>query len=277
MIKYLFILLYFCIGSYSFAFYHEFKVDSLPKNVNVLYLRDALRYLSLASNQEEIIDATFNTDSNIKSKLLTFSKEGIRVLIIKDLSSNVQIVNIISLRNAEDLYHASIAITNQGQLFTFPVNSYYATIYAEIREVIIRNINRGVVKINTLGTASTYGTLLAIELSSLQIPVESIVLFGGTRFTDQKTQDGISNTFGLKMLAVTHEYDLSHKMQMKKGYAETLMNEFIICENKNCNDTVFQQTHFTINELLKHFSNTPHKHATIYHDSLLKYNEKRTY
>jgi hypothetical protein len=277
MIRYLFIFLYFCIGSQSFAFYHEFKIGNLPKNVNTLYLRDALRYLSLASNQEQIIDSTFNTDSNIKSKLLTFSKEGIRVLIIKDLSSNTQIVNIISLQNAEDLHRASIATMAQGQLFTFPVNSYYNTVYAEIREVIIRNIHRGVVKINTLGTASVYGTLLAIELSSLQIPVESIILFGGTRFTDQKTQDGISNTFGSRMLAITHEHDLSHKMQMKKFYAETLMNESIICENKNCNDAVFQQTHFTINELLRHSSNTPHEYAAIYHDSLLKYNEKRTY
>jgi len=276
MIRYIFILLYFCIGSYSFAFYHEFKVDSLPKNVNVLYLRDAIRYLSLAGNQEEIIDATFNTDSNIKSKLLTFAKEGIRVLIIKDLSSNVQIVNIISLHNAEDLYRASTAKMTKGQLFTFPVNSYYSTVYAEIREVIIRNVNNGVIKINTLGTASVYGTLLAIELSSLQIPVESIILFGGTRFADQKNQDRISSTFGLRMLAVTHENDLSHKMQMKKGYAETLMNEYIICENKNCNDHIFQQTHFALNNLLRHPLNAPHKYATIYHDSLLKYNEKRT-
>ena len=68
------------------------------------------------------------------------------------------------------------------------------------------------VAINAIGSASVYATLLAIDLQRKQIPMKSIVVFGATRFTDQKSHNAISTTFGKKMMNFTHEYDMNYKI-----------------------------------------------------------------
>ncbi|MDA0617552.1 MAG: hypothetical protein O3A66_02395 [Proteobacteria bacterium] len=255
------------------AKYREYRISEIPQNVSSLYLRDALRYLSLATKTEAIINATYSGYTGVSVKLLTFQKEGIRVMIIKDKTTNIQSINIIALHNGEDIYHAASKPMHQGGLFMFPVNEFYLNKYAEIREVIIRNIQKGVVKINTLGSASPYGTLLAIELSSMQIPVDTVVMFGAVRFTTQDMHNKIAKTFSTRMIALTHENEMNYLTQLKGGYADTLPNEYMICEKPKCSGKIYELKHFSLNDLLRHFSEVPQQHATVYHDSLLKYNE----
>lgn len=263
------VTLLFCVN--ASAKYREYRLPEIPQNVSSLYLRDALRYLSLATKTETVINATYAHYSGMSVKLLTFQNEGVRVMIIKDKTTNIQSVNIIALRNGEDVYHAASKSMKQGGLFMFPVNEFYLNKYAEIREVIIRNINRGVVKINALGSASVYGTLLAIELSSMQIPVDTVVVFGAVRFTTQEMHNKIANTFSTRMIALTHENEINYLTQLKKGYAETLPNEYMICEKPKCAGKIYELKHFALNDLLRHFSEVPQQHAEVYHDSLLKY------
>lgn len=257
----------------SFAKYKEYRIPEIPYNVSSLYLRDALRYLSLATKTEEIINATYSGYTGVSAKLLTFQKEGIRVMIIKDNTTNIQSINIISMHNGEDMSHAVASKMVQGGLFTFPVNEFYMKKYKDIREVIIRNIPQGVVKINTLGSASVYGILLAIELSSMQVPVDTVVMFGGARFTTQDMHNRIAQTFNTRMIYLTHENEINYRIQMKRGYANTLPNEYMICVNPKCAGKIYELDHVKKKELLQHFSEIPQQQAGIYHDSLLKYNE----
>ncbi|MFT4967176.1 MAG: hypothetical protein ACI9CD_000173 [Candidatus Deianiraeaceae bacterium] len=268
------LLLLFCIVANANAFYREYKIKEIPRNINTTYLRDSLRYLALTSQSETIINTTFSDKSTSKIKLMTFTQEGIRVLIISNLITGVQSVNIISLHNAEDIYRSVAKTMIKHTPFTFMVNSFYSKQYGGIRERIIQNISRGVVTINAIGSASVYGTLLAIELSSLQIPVDKIVLFGGARFTDDKTHQSIAHTFASKMVSITHERDISHKMQLRRKYASSIPNQYIICDRiTQCNNDIFTLKHFNITKLIRHFSNVPHLYSEIYHDSLLAYHE----
>lgn len=267
----LMLLMFVCYN--SFAMYREYRIPEIPNTVNSLYLRDSLRYLALATKGERIINATYDGYAGISAKLLTFQDESIRVLILRDSTTNVQSVNIVALDNGRDMHEASFQSLHRGGLFTFPVNKFYLQKYINIREMIIKNIQKGVIKINTIGSASVYGTLLAIELSSLQFPIETMVMFGGVRFTTQEIHDKISKAFSTRLIAITHEDELSHKAQLQSQYAETLPNEYMICRTKDCGNDIFELQIFSLEEFLHHFSEVPYQHIEIYHDSLLQYNE----
>lgn len=273
MVKLLFVF-FALISHYSYAFYHEYRLSKFPENLNPVYVRESLKDLILTSDAEDIIEATLKMQSGVTFSLMTFSKEKIRVLIVNDSKTNTQTVNIIPLDNSYDLYYASKSKLTQDNLFTFPTNKYYITKYAQIRERIIREITSNVVKINTIGSASAYGTLLAIELSSLQVAVDTIIMFGPTRFTSTITHDKITNTFGYKMLALTHQHDISHKIMMRIGVADILRNNFIVCMQSQCSNDIFEQEHFSLTKLKKHFSSIPKKYAEIYYNAFLTQNEK---
>lgn len=271
MTKYilLIIITFVCITCGS-SRYHEYMLPELPQEINRNYLKDALRYISLATQTEKIIKQTFADSDVIDEKLITFKNEFIRVLIINDKSTNIQTINIIALDNAEDLYHAFPKKMVSSQLFTFKINRYYLQKYSEIREGILDSIGKGVVRINTLGTASVYGTLLAIEIASQEIPIDTILMFGPTRFTTADAHRGIADTFGKQMISVTHESDISHLVQMKGQYAEVVPYEYMICHEAGCSKHPFALKHFTPHEVLKHISSDAHSYAMLYHDSLLQ-------
>lgn len=265
----LFLLIFFTFNVN--AKYYEYTLPELPDAVDTIYLRDSLRYLTLTSSEESIIHETLRGTSKTSYKLLTFQNENIRVLIIYDNLKNEQTINIISLENAKDLYHATSQHLTKTKFFQFRVNKFYADKYHKIREEILRNIKRGIVKINTVGTTSVYGTLLAIEVSSMQLPVESLLIFGGTVFTTQEMHQKLANLFGKRMLIITHENDISHKMKMPYDQGKILPNQRIICENKNCSNEIFELRAFNFNYMLNHFLNFPPEQTQIYHDSILKY------
>lgn len=258
----------------SFAMYDEYTLPELSQNIDTIYLRDALRYLTLANSEEKTIKQTLSGSSKVEYKLLTFPKENIRVLILYDKLSNEQTINIITLQNAMDLYRASSKYMQHIKFFTFKINKYYAQKYIGIREEILRNIRPGVVKINTLGSASVYGTLLAIEVSSMQLPIETLITFGATKFTTQEGHQSFSEIFSERMLALTHEDDASHKIKMPFGQAKMLPMQQIICNKHGCGEKTFELQHYSLKHLLNHFSNFPEEYAQIYHDSILKYHAK---
>lgn len=262
----LFLTLFSCVTK----FYPEYKLTPLPSNVNRTYLLDSLRYLSLAASDEKVVESTFSQDAQVRHKLMTFPKEAVRVLTIYDPVKNIQAINIISLKNGEDLYEASRTFSHtQGKLFRFPVNKYYNEVYSNIREEIIKSvISNSIVEINTGGIASVYGTLLAIELSELQHPIASILEFGATRFTNQESHDFISKKFGATMINISHEHDINHKIIMNNG-ATSILDEHIICETPKCYDVIYEQESFSRKEITEHISSYPHQYIQMYHDSLL--------
>lgn len=265
IVKVLFLLfLASCVG------YNEFKMEEISPAINTVFLRDSLRYLHLTSEPEAVIKNTLS-DGKVNNKILTFKKEKIRVLIIYDQKTNQQTVNIVAMENGQDLFRASKKHMKSSNIFTFKVNSHYLKKYQNIREEILRNLNSGILRINTIGTTSVYGTLIAVEASSMQIPVESVVIFGGSRFTSQKIHDELGHTFAGKVVAVVHEDDISYKVHMPMRQAKTMKESFVCNNVDRCNDKIYELDGFSLSEILLHFTNAPQTHTQIYHDSLLNY------
>ena len=251
--------------------YPEYQLSPLPSNVNTIYLQDSLHYLSLASLAEAVIQETFAQDSQVEYKLMTFPNEKIRVLTIYDTMKNLQIVNIVSLQNSEDLIKASHSYQSQGKLFKFPINGFYNKVYNNIRTEIISSIKpKAILQINAIGSTTAYATLLAIELTQLQSPIESILNFGSTRFTSQDTHGYIAKKFDGIMVNVTHENDINHQIYMGMSTTELLPQEYIICTTHKCYDTIYEQRSFSKKELRDHISSFPHQYIEMYHDSLIK-------
>ena len=250
--------------------YHEYKVVPLPDEMNTVYLKDALRYLSLTVAERNVINASFTEQDISTPVLLTFPKEGMRVLIIKDNRYMTQTVNIVSAYNGIDIYKAKNLKMIDTDLFTFPVNPYFHKIYTRIRKDIIHNLNKHYsIRINALGSASVYATMLGIEMSALEIPLESIVNFGPARFATQTTHDQIKQSFGNRLISITHIDDISHKMHMGGKYAEHIIGEYTVCANTRCHDATYILEEFPLRKLTEHISNFPHTYAEMYHDSIL--------
>lgn len=261
----LYLLLFSCTDSYQ-----EYRTDPMPQSMNTVYLKDSLRYLSLTDAQHDIIESTFTDHAVADPIILFYPKEGIKVLMIKDNRHMTQTINIIALQNGLDIYKAHKYNLIKSELFTFPINAYYYKIYDKIRKDLIHNLDKTKsVRINTLGSASTYGILLAIELSVLEIPLESIVSFGASRFTSQEYHDQLKHNFGNRMIALVHDNDISNKIYMGRQYAAMIPDEYLICEKTQCESITYTQEDYSLYLLNKHISNFPHSYAEMYHDSIL--------
>ncbi len=281
MLNFLQKIFLFCIVVFGATFnafaeisYPEYKLLQLPSNVNTIYLQDALRYLSLTVAEEQVIDATFSEDSQTRYKLVTFPDSGIRVLMIYDQIKNTQIINFASLKSSENLVK-SLKVVNrnlvQGKLFRFPISAYHNSIYNDVRQEVIKNVvNGAIVQINTIGITSAYGSLLAIELSELQNPIESILHFGATRFTTQDAHNYITKKFSGVVLNISHEQDINHQIDMGHNIASLTLDEYVICDYKKCYEKIYQQKSFSKKILLNHISAFPHQYIAMYHDSLVK-------
>ena len=257
-----------CSADFS---YPEYKLSPLPSNVNSIYLQDSLRYLSLAISEEDVVKETFAQDSQIEHKLMTFPKEKIRVLTIYDYLKNTQIVNIVSLKNSEDLIKALRNYPVQGKLFKFPINGFYNAVYSDIRTEIIASIKpNAILQINAIGSTTAYATLLAIELAQLQNPVESILNFGSTRFTSENAHGYIAKKFDGIMVNVTHENDINHQIYMGIFTSSLIPQEYIICSTRKCYEKMYEQRSFSKREIRSHISSFPHQYIEMYHDSLIK-------
>ena len=253
--------------------YPEYKLSPVPSNINAIYLQDSLRYLSLAASEEAIIEETFAENSQIEHKLMTFPREKIRVLTIYDPLKNTQIVNIISLHNGEDLIKALRSDFVQGKLFRFPINGFYNYVYSNIRTDIISAIKpNAILQINGIGSTTAYSALLAIELTQLQSPVESILNFGSTRFTSGDAHGYIAKKFDGIMVNVTHENDINHKIYMGHYTAALLPQEYIICKTHKCYEAMYEQKIFSKREIRNNVSSFPRQYVDMYHDSLIRKN-----
>lgn len=261
----LFLFLFACADSYQ-----EYQIDPMPGSMNTVYLKDSLRYLSLTDAQQDVIKSTFTDKSIADPVLLLYPHEAIKILIIKDNRHMVQTVNIIALRNGLDIYKAQKHEMIKTDLFTFPVNGYYYKMYSKIRKDLIRNLDKTKsVRINTLGSTSVYGIFLGIELSALEIPLESIVSFGAARFTSQEYYEQLKQNFGNRMIALAHENDVSYRIYMGRKYAAYIPDEYLICARGKCDSIVYTQQQYSLYMLNKDISNFPHSYAEMYHDSIL--------
>ena len=261
------------VKSFAFFEYPEYKIEPLPSRVNKIYLQDSLRYLALTSDAENVIESAFSVDSQIQYKLLTFPDNAVRVLMVYDSRKNTQSINIINLKHGQFLYD-SLKFFKQrivkNEFINIPITRYHNEVYNNIRQEIINNIIQGsIIQINTLGITSAYGTMLAIELTQLQNPIQSILQFGATRFTTQSVHNYIQGKFKNIMLNITHEMDINHQLSMNSSIA-TSLEEYIICVSKMCHETIYEQKTFSKNAILTHISAFPHQYAEMYHDSLIQ-------
>jgi len=202
---------------------------------------------------------------------MTFPKEKIRVLTIYDPLKNTQIVNIVSLKNSEDLIKALRNYPVQGKLFKFPINGFYNAVYSNIRTEVISSIKpNAILQINAIGSTTAYSTLLGIELTQLQNPVESILNFGSTRFTSEDAHGYIAKKFDGIMVNITHENDINHQIYMGIFTSSLLPQEYIICSTRKCYEKMYEQKAFSKRAIRNHISSFPHQYIEMYHDSLIK-------
>ncbi len=250
--------------------YPEYQLAPLPASVSHEYLRNSLLYTSLSVVEEDVVAATLARNSNIEHKLMTFSKERVRVLMVYDIPKNTHIINIASLQNGYDITTALHKYLVNAK-FPFQINGFYSRVYDTIREEIITSIRQGsIVQINAIGSATAYSTLLALELRQMQIPVESVVNFGSARFASQDAHEYIASQLEGIMVNVTHENDINHLIYMGLFTADSLPNEYIICNTPKCSEKIYEQRIFFKNEIRKHISSYPRQYIAMYHDSLIK-------
>ncbi len=244
--------------------YPEYKLAPLPANISKQYLQNSSAYLEITTAEESVIEQTLSQNNQLEHKLMTFPREKLRVLMVYDLAKNTQSINISSLQNAYELTRSLSTYSKKGQIFPFQINGYYNSVYTSIREEIITSIKQGaIVQINAIGSATAYSTLLAIELRMLQVPVESVVNFGSTRFASAASHADIAQQLEGIMINVTHENDINHQM-----YMGVLPNEYALCSTKNCHETIREQKYFSKGEIRRHISSFPLQYIELYRNSL---------
>jgi hypothetical protein len=56
---------------------------------------------------------------------------------------------------------------------------------------------------------------------------------------------------------------------MGKSHAQNVTGEYLVCQNKTCEDSIYTLENISHEKLARHISNFPHSYAQMYHDSIL--------